>query len=51
MHQESNCIHGMIQIWYDVQKISLEHDQCFFIQMLFFMKKLTTPSLLFTLGV
>ena len=29
----------MYEIWYDVQKISLEHDQCFFYSNAFFMKK------------
>ena len=30
MHQESNCVHGMIEKWYDAQRMkNLEHDQCF----------------------
>ena len=51
MHQESTCVYGMIEIWYDVQQIrSLEHEQ-FFGFKYFLMKKPTRPLLLFTLGV
>ena len=45
MHQESNCVHGMTEEWYAAQRMkNLEHDQCFWIQMLFNEKPNTTTT-------
>ena len=45
MNQELNCVHGMIEKCYDVQKMrNFEHDQRFWIQMLFNEKPNTTTT-------
>ena len=52
MHQESNCIREMIEIRHDVPKMrSLEHDQCFWIQMLFNEETHTTTIFIYSWSV
>ena len=52
MRQESNCVHEMIEIWYDVQKMrSLEHVNVFGFKCFFNEETNTTTAFIYCWSV